>query len=370
MVNTHDNSDEVPQGDRSQTEESSLIGLLFETSPYGSLDAIVQHDHRTIYFYLNGDESFGTRACWVRNLVQGPYVINQDDLQSGTPPLLPRTHCRTSGPLPLPDPKDLHIVWFEEGNAAALFEKEQLIAVIPPWSGVDGFHGYALECVGESSIVWPLFQQESLLKRIHNAIQFWSQCGNESEHPFAQLQPKLLEAYNDRFGSEHTYYSLDGGNFPPRGAIAFDQTDELVILTVGMSFRPMPNVEMAVEQPAILRRIELGIRLPKKNSVGPIEPVLEQLSGLVAYPWIRQTWFGHGHTCQFDGFKDWFGSSFDTGQLITSQQLTVWKSLAMPEFRSDPIQLLWIVPTTSEDAQAFSRGELDVDDLIKMIQSP
>ena len=50
------------------------IVVLFEPSPFGTLDAIVQHDGKSVYFYLSeGDTArdsekrslFGMRACRV-----------------------------------------------------------------------------------------------------------------------------------------------------------------------------------------------------------------------------------------------------------------------------------------------------------------
>ena len=60
--------DESEDGDATE-QDQALQALLFETSPYGNLDAIAQHDGRVLYLYLSGDDTFGTRACWVRNLV-------------------------------------------------------------------------------------------------------------------------------------------------------------------------------------------------------------------------------------------------------------------------------------------------------------
>ena len=143
-------------------ENPDLQGLLFESSPYGNVDAIIQHDDRTVYFYLNGEEAFGTRAVWVRNLAEAPYVINQDEMQDGLPPMMPRTHCRSPKGLPIPKAECLKIVWLEEGSGAALFDDDELIAVIPPWSGIDGFHGYSFECTAESPIAWPLPDHDQL----------------------------------------------------------------------------------------------------------------------------------------------------------------------------------------------------------------
>ena len=99
--------------DDAEQPEDPLQGVLFEASPYQNVNAIVQHDGRAVYFYLSGDEHFGIRACWVRNLIHAPYVINQKDLDAGTPPVMPRTHCRNPGGGVLPDPASLEVVWFE-----------------------------------------------------------------------------------------------------------------------------------------------------------------------------------------------------------------------------------------------------------------
>ena len=329
----------LPESEQAAPE---LHSLLFENSPYGNLDAIVQHDGRAVYFYLNGDESFGTRACWIRNLQAAPLVINQTELQAGLPPLMPKTHCFDPHPQPLPEPENLHILWFEEGNGAALFEHQKPIAVIPPWSGVDSFHGYAAECAMESPIAWPMAGNDQLSIRLQNAKDFWLSCTSESDHPFAKLQPELLKIYDKLFNVEGQYFSLDGGKFPPRGAMVYRDTEQTTVLSVGMSMRPQPNVEMSVEQPASLRRIELGIQLNSNISNEQLQPLLNQFSGLVAYPWQAFTWFGHGHTCQFPQLKDF--TDHDSVRFVSNSVSGLNAELALPEFRGDPIQLLWLEP--------------------------
>ena len=326
--------------------EDSLTGLLFETSPYGNMDAIVQHDDQSVYFYLHGDESFGTRACWVRNLAEAPYVLDKDVMQHGLPPMMPRTHSKSPDAGEVPKPESLRIVWFEEGNAAALFEHQELIAVIPPWSGTDGFHGYSAQCVMESPLAWPLVDHEQLTRRIGNAQLFWEACGSEAGHPFAELQPRLLEAFDQQFGERVKYFALDGGAFPPRGAAIYRQESATVVVSVGMSFRPQPNVEMAVESPAELRRIELGLELPGKLSEEELTPFLEQISGLVAYPWQAQTWFGPGHTCRFPAYQKTHGEQFDTASFVAERTRSE-NPLTLPDFRDDPVELLWLMPVKS-----------------------
>ena len=338
-----------------------LNGLLFETSPYGNIDAIVQHDGRAVYFYLNGVEPFGTRACWVRNLQAGPLVLNEDEMQQGLPPMLPKTHCRNAAAQPIPVAENLEIVWFEEGNGAALLEGSETIAVIPPWSGVDGFHGYAAECAVESPLCWPLPENESLQMRISRAAEFWNSCKSESEHPFAFLQPQLLACYENQFSAKPKYFAIDGGQFPPRGACVFRPADQqtVAVATVGMSLRPQPNIEMFVETPSSQRRIELAITLPGSPSDEQLQPLLEQISGLVSFPWQQWTWFGHGHTCAMRGLDGLLDRACEFVAFVNEKDSPISELV----FRDDPIILLRMLPISADQQKALSSRELSLDDL-------
>ena len=321
--------------------------ILFETSPFGTLDGIVEHDGRVVYFYLNErardteDESrFGTRACWVRNLERGPMVLSKADMADGKAPMLPRNDCVDSNLDRIPQPDSLEIVWFEEGNGAALVETDpetrtpKTIAVIPPWSGVDGFHGYASNCAHETPLAWPMPENPSLHLRITKAAEFWKSFTTD-ESPFVTLQPQLVDAYDRHFGKENQnqYYAIDGGKFPPRGLIRFESESETTLLTVGMSLCAQPAVELFVDHPAQHRRIEIGIRVPHLDGAADplrIESVMRSISSFAAYPWNNWTWLGSGHTV---GWSD-----AESGKATLRQDDTI----KLPSFRGDPVSLLWI----------------------------
>ena len=319
--------------------------LLFESSPFGTIDAIVEHDGRVVYFYLNEHPNaegktpgrFGTRACWVRNLQRGPLVLDKSDQSSGLAPLMPRNDCLDSDPQHVPAAESLEIVWFEEGNGAALVEttadSKQTIAVIPPWSGIDGFHGYALGCVHETPLAWPMPVNEALQLRVDRAAEFWSSFTAE-DSPFAKLQPQLVAGWDQRFGKENQkrYYAIDGGQFPPRGLVHYETNSETILLTVGMSLCSQPAVELAVDSPSELRRIELGTKIPHAAD-GPetefVEATIGSMSSWAGYPWRNHSWLGNGHTIDWSVAKSKATLVIDT------------KHDAM-HFRNDPIQLLWI----------------------------
>ncbi len=370
------------------------VVLLFETSPFGTLDAIVQHDGKSIYFYLNEPKSerpsvFGTRACWVQNLQLGPLVLNENEMKQGIPPMLPRTQCVDRDPLPIPNPENLKVVWLEEGNGAALVEvapdtnndDSKTLAIIPPWSGLEGFHGYSAGCAMESPLCWPIPDNPMLRQRIERASQFWEQWSSDKD-PFSILQPLLLNAFDKYFGksNQQNYYSIDGGKFPPRGLMQYeiktensDSQDEIVLATVGMSLCPQPAVEIFTDDPSNFRRIELAIRIPKEKfetNVGEdageklsLEKLQQNLSGLAAYPWSQFTWLGPGHTCGLIGADQ--GS--ESALLVPDQQLAKLgqsKPIALPGFRDDPINLLWLFPLQPQQQQMLQANELTVEQFL------
>jgi hypothetical protein len=96
--------------------------LVEEVSPNGNILAAVEHDGRSVYFYLHGapDTEFGVRTCWVRNLRQAPATLEDDVMRRGEQPMLPVTFCSHPQGAALPDPSTLRVVWFEEGDVPNL----------------------------------------------------------------------------------------------------------------------------------------------------------------------------------------------------------------------------------------------------------
>lgn len=328
--------------------------LLFEGSPYGNVDAIVQHDGRSVYFYLNGPAPFGTRACWVRNLQPGPWVLDQEAMKQGRTPMLPRTHCANPNAQPVPQEESLHIIWLEEGNGAVLLEESEPIAFIPPWSGMDQFHGYAKECAAESPICWPMPAKDQMHQRFARAAEFWLSFQNEEANPFQSLQSQLLQIFDARFGESQpgSYFSIDGERFPPRGLSVYAQPDRVVATTIGMSLCPQPGVELQCESPAALRRIELGVWFETSLTTEDLQSVWSSLSGLAAYPWQRMTWLGPSHTVPLDAFSSLLGDSYRYGLLLPDHEMP--EATGLPPFRGDPVNLLWLIPITESE-----RGELE-----------
>ena len=75
--------------------------LLEELNPNGNIQAVVESDEATCYFYLFAafDTSFGMKSVWVRNHSQAPNALEVERLRSGSPSRNPARHCR------LPEPR-------------------------------------------------------------------------------------------------------------------------------------------------------------------------------------------------------------------------------------------------------------------------
>lgn len=363
--------------------------LLHAASPYGNLHAAVQADERTVYLYLYDDpelaqQRFGTRACWVCNLIEGPLVMDLEPGEYDAPPVLPRTVTKHREGQSIPD--NLEIVWFEEGNGIALIQRTapddfEILTVIPPWSGENGLMGYAAQCAVENQLCGPLPETEALRMRIEDSAAFWASFRTDQNDaqstPFAQAQAAQLpayqafaKAYNTSF-DQSGYCSINHNAFPPRGLVEFtvgdqDAPDELLAFTVGVSIVPQPNVELAVEYPRSLRRIELACWLNQTNAPKINAKQLEQLravfSGIARAPWQNFIWFQSGQGCSFPGVIE--GSS-DALLIDDRTRLKIENELGfesiepvkLHEFRGDPVNLIWLVPVTDQQMKSVQAGE-------------
>ncbi len=136
--------------------------VLTSISPHGKVQAVVEDDDRTIYFYLNFVEQAQhpdtkVKTCWVRNRLPAPDQYEPTEMMRGVAPMLPAEYCVDAGPGEPLEASELRVVWFEEGDGAALLDDDDVLAVIPAWSGLIGdFQGYARDCSKESKLCWPL----------------------------------------------------------------------------------------------------------------------------------------------------------------------------------------------------------------------
>jgi len=328
-------------------------GLLYsEVSPNGNVEAYVEQDERVACFYLQGapETQFGLRACWVRNLQPAPEALNVADMRAGRAPLLPLQFCRhPAGAPPLSPSDDVRVVWFEEGDAAALLAGQDVLAVIPSWSGQGGFDGYARDCIGESPLCWELgTPQETVLhERIARADEFWASWEADPT-PWPMLQQRLCDALQQHLGPEDKYYAIDGGEWPPKAMLRIPRPNGTAFVTAGVSIRPQPRVELFTDEPQKLRRIELGIGLGAEIAESVCRAVMGYLSAQTNFPWDLFTWLGPYHTLPCDAFAAGGADSAFTSVILLPDPMGVPR-VTLPTYRGDTVNLLWMAPITKAE---------------------
>jgi hypothetical protein len=338
------------------------------SSPLGNVVAQVEDDDRAVYFYLGfqspGSDSLDLRACWVRNRIAAPGELSDEDVERGVPTLMPANSCRHPQGAPPLCSDDLTVTWFEEGNGAALLEGTEVLAIIPPWSGMSGFNGYARDCIAETPLAWPLQHDNVLLERISAAEAYWQEW-DDPDYWDAFSAPRIA-ALEQQLGPHSKYFAIDGEEWPPKALLRFDREDSFILVTMGLSLLPQPNVEMFVEDPRSCRRIELAAAFDRRCPEDQVARFGSYVSGQSGYPWAHQTWFGDGHTAPCDSIPAFCGGNRFPAVLMTSRMPEV-SSIQIPAFRGDPIKLLWLVPITEQErAYAASHSS---DDLLRRLRS-
>lgn len=324
--------------------------VIFQaTSPDASVEAFVEQDDRVAYLYLRSERPwFGLKACWLRNHVPGPAALDSQEWSVGKAPRLPRLACRHPQGAAKLVPEDLDLVWFDTGDGAALYERGELLAVIPPWSGTEGFHGYARDCRDETEICWPLPHETAFLKRLEEDRAWWKRWQEEPIWPLHQRAQ--LEATEKILGPHLAYFRIDNEHWPPRGAAVFESKDGELITTIGVSLRPQPShFVVPGEARERTNRIELAFFVSPSDD-GTRREQVSQLASLAAYPWFHGRGFGDGHTV--------------STELPDGRRLTVvlvshlrfpspWRDIVLPRVDGQMPLLLIALPLDDADLKAI-----------------
>jgi hypothetical protein len=320
--------------------------LLEEVGPNGNLQAVVESEEDVCYFYIfsEPETKFGMRSVWVRNYGPAPKSIDGDRMRKGHPPCNPAAYCADPAGSPAPDADALNVVWLPEGNGVALYENHELLAIIPPWSGQSGFHGYAREAIGEGPVAWELAEDNVLIKRFKDAALFWDSWNDET---WPNIQDNLISRLEGGYGEHSNYYAIDDGEWPPKAILRIPRTDGTVLVTIGVSLRPQPNVELSTESPEQFRRIELGALLPLSWSDADIKRFASYLSAQSGLPWSKYTWLGAGHTIHCDS---WLNPEFPFA--ILQHEHPALPDVTLDRQTGDPVNLLWFLPISAEERTA------------------
>ena len=342
-------------------ENIKPVILLESWSPSCKIQAFVEESDISCYFYLwvHPGEENAIRSCWICNVGKAPEKLETDIMKNGLAPAMPAEYVRHSPEGIRLDKEKLSIVWFEEGDAAALLEGDTLLCVIPGWSGYQGFHGYSRYAVGMGPCAWDLTQAEEVLgKRVSKSREFWDFFEGEYWPGVQQMHMKVLE---DFFGKYVQYYAIDGGKFPNKALISGIRDGVHYGITAGVSLFPMPQVEQYFqEETSDFRRIELGFAATETQS-DICTKMYSYISSISNIPWREISFLGHGHTIPCNVIE-----GFSAVWLLDSRLLPQIAAPVYPDFMGDKINLLWLVPLKEEEFEKLK--EIGTDEALKLLK--
>ena len=96
--------------------------------------ALVQEENDCVYLYMYirpDQDDQEIRASWVRNYGKAIDAVDKKAMDNGLQPRMPMKACAHPAGAPVLNPADLRIVFMEDGDGPALYEKDALLAVTP-----------------------------------------------------------------------------------------------------------------------------------------------------------------------------------------------------------------------------------------------
>lgn len=331
------------EGNPMENEESEPEIIVESWSPVCDIQAFVEKSDTCYYLYLWVNPSSDNpqiKTCWIANRKKSPKELDAEAMQRGSAPMMPEEFvAHNPDGIELNDDK-LSVVWFAEGDAAAVMSGGELLCVIPGWSD-DRFSGYSIYAKGMGPYAWEMTNAlETLSQRVADSKKKWDYF--ETDY-WGAVQSEHLTALENFFGKHEKYYAIDGGKFPPKALVTGIKDETVYGITAGVSLIPMPQVEMYFQdETPDNRRIEFGFAVCEQHRALS-EMMYSVMSSLSAYPWQEVTFFAHGHTIPFNRIKGY------SALLFVNPKLTGAEKPEYKPFMGDEINLLWIVPITEEE---------------------
>lgn len=339
-----------------KTEENKI--LIESWSPVCNIQAFVEKSKTTVYFYLwvnPGSENSIIKPCWVCNIDTADENIDYKEMDNGIAPRMPLEYCSHSSKGIDIDEENLSIIWFEEGDAAALLQNNKLLAVIPGWAE-NGFYGYSRYAKGTGPFAWELTDAEdNLYKSVMKSKKYWDYL---KEGYFKEVQNMHLSALESFFGKYEKYYAIDNNQFPSKALITGNKNKVNYAFTAGVSVLCQPKIEQFFEygDAKQQRRIELGFacRDGFKNKSDDYMKLLGYISGQTNFPWQVIAWLGNGHTIPCNAIEN-----FEAVLFINNNMFPQFDSPKYEKFMDERINLLWIIPITKEEYNFVQNNDID-----------
>lgn len=347
-----------------KNKNAEPVVLVESRSPSCPIQALVEESDTCCYFYLwvhPGTGNACMKSCWICNVGKAPEKIDADAMKGGMAPAMPAEYVKHDAEGIRLNRDKLSIVWFEEGDAAALLEGDTLLCVIPGWGGDRVFCGYSRYALGTAPYAWELVRAEEVLDaRVAKSREFWNYFEGKYWEEVQKMHMKVLE---DFFGQYEQYYAIDGGKFPNKALVSGIRDGVHYGITAGVSLLPMPQVEQYFqEETSNFRRIELGFAATEAQS-GVCTKMYAYISSISRIPWRDISFLGHGHTIPLpSGGIEGFSAVW----LLDSRLLPQIAAPVYPDFMGDKINLLWLVPLKEEEFVKLK--EIGTEEALKLLE--
>ncbi len=321
--------------------------LIESESPVCPIQALVERTDDTVYFYLFFPRRKGhdaVRSCWICNRRPAPAEINEHTWNAHTAPMMPQgSFSHPAGGMDI-RAEGLEIVWFQAGDSAALLQNGELLAVIPPWSGINGFHGYSRYAVGTGLFAWEItaegganLKQRTAASKLFWAEHFTDEYWNQQIQDHARIQ-------QDFYGAVTRHAGINGKNYPPRYLFAGAKNGVSYGITALISAIPQPEIEMQIEDADQFSRIEFGFAAQERFEA-LTTGVYQMFSSLTRYLYGETTFFAHGHTNPYSEIEGFHALLFLNARLLPQ--------IASPDYSTltggTTVNLLWAVPITKAE---------------------
>ena len=226
-----------------------------------------------------------------------------------------------------------------------------MLAIIPGWSlYIDHSISYSASCIKDNPLTLPLGSASTNTQyaSAQNTRQFWRSWQQEEGNPWPALQADYMQCYEQHFGPSVKYYAIDQGTWPPMAISQHEKEGIYYFLTLGVSIRPQPWVEILFNDDATqYRRLEMAIAIDSQyiNEDNAIN-MASALAGFAHVPWSKITWLGEGHTLESavapQGYE---------GYILSSALYADADNLTLPYQQGDPVNMYWVSPVFTRERE-------------------
>ena len=341
--------------------------FIFESSsPTCHIDAVISAEQDAYYLYFFCSPEYGAHVLnrlWICNRHETPDEMDISPLDRSEGPVLGKANVSDMQPQYGMEfnPDKLSAVWYDTGDAVAIYYGKKLICAIPPIVGLYDFPGFSIFAKGQTRYAWEMPTDPEFVKQIENNRQFWEIMNNENT--WKKLEQDYLAVTDRFFGAPHTKSVPCGSKMFPNRTISQGQKGNMIFnITLGVSQYAMPTVAKEFGNNCKDQsRIELAFATIDKyrQLLDLMTMVMKDLADI---PWEERSFLWHGHTVDFPNIRGFAALLFVNPVYIEGME-----EPQFPSFAGCRVNTLWIIPITEEELN-FLR-EKGIDELVKQCKS-